>query len=189
MIFTAELDGDGVVMEAVRTILDSAVPLVAALAVLCHLCWVGIRRSWERVSGLDRLRQSVLPLKERQRAETEALADMACRLEEARGRLTAAELRISHLQRQIDALDKEPPVFLHVLGTPGGNRRSFRAEAQFDVTVAAAARAAGKPVNPAWRYGNRIVVHALDMQSARREADHIFPQKGGYQVFFHAAVS
>ncbi|WP_247875598.1 coiled-coil domain-containing protein 30 [Azospirillum sp. TSH100] len=176
-------------MEAVRTILDSAVPLVAALAVLCHLCWVGIRRSWERVAGLDRLRQSVVPLKERQRAEAEALADLTCRLEEAKGRLTAADQRVNHLQRQIDTLDKEPPVFLHILGTPGGNRRGFRAEAQYDTTVAAAARAAGKPVNPAWRYGNRVVVHALDLPSARREAEHVFPHKAGYQVFFHAPVS
>lgn len=176
-------------MEAVRTILDSAVPLVAALAVLCHLCWVGIRRSWDRVAGLDRLRQSVVPLKERQRAETEALADLTCRLEEAKGRLTAVEQRGNHLQRQIDAVDREPPVFLHILGTPGGNRRSFRAEAQYDTAVAAAARAAGKPVNPAWRYGNRVLVHALDLQSARREAEHVFPHKGGYKVFFHAPVS
>ncbi|WP_042443285.1 hypothetical protein [Azospirillum sp. B510] len=176
-------------MEVVRTILDSAVPLVAALAVLCHLCWVGIRRSWERVSGLDRLRQSVLPLKERKLAETEALADLAFRLERAKVRLSAAEQRISHLQRQIDTLDKEPPVFLHILGTPGGNRRGFRAEAQFDTNAAAVARAAGKPVNPAWRYGNLMVVHALDLSTARREAEHVFPHKGGYKVFFHAPVS
>lgn len=175
-------------MEAVRTILDSAVPLVAAPALLCHLCWVGIRRSWERVAGLDRLRQSVLPLKERRRAETEALADLVCRLEEAQGRLSAAELRVQHLQRQIDALDKEPPVFLHILGTSGTIRRGFRAEVQLDSTVAAAARAAGKPVNPAWRYDNRVVVRAMDLSSARREAEHVFPQKGGYQVFFHAPV-
>nr|WP_295832902.1 hypothetical protein [uncultured Azospirillum sp.] len=176
-------------MEAVRTILDSAVPLVAALAVLFHLCWVGIRRSWDRVAGLDRLRQSVLPLKERQRAETEALADLTCRLEEARGRLSAAEQRVGHLQRQIDAVDKEPPVFLHILGTPGGNRRAFRAEVQYDTAVATAARAAGKPVNPVWRYdNNRVVVHALDLQSARREAEHVFPHKAGFKVFFHAPV-
>ncbi|CAO3417303.1 hypothetical protein [Azospirillum endophyticum] len=175
-------------MEAVRTILDSAVPLAAALAVLCHLCWVGIRRGWERVAGLDRLRQSVLPLKERQRAEAEALADMICRLEEAKGRLSAAEQRIDHLQRQIDTIDKEPPVFLHILGTPGTNRRRFRAEAQYDANAAAVARAAGKPVNPAWRYDNRVLAHAQDLQSARREAEHLFPNKGGYQVFFHASV-
>ncbi len=175
-------------MEAVRTILDSAVPLVAALAVLFHLCWVGIRRSWDRVAGLDRLRQSVVPLKERQRAETEALADLTCRLEEAKGRLSAAEQRTGHLQRQIDAVDKEPPVFLHILGMPGVNRHGFRAEVQYDIAVATAARAAGKPVNPAWRYGNRALVHALDLQSARREAEHVFPHKAGYKVFFHAPV-
>lgn len=176
-------------MEAVRTILDSVVPLVAALAVLCHLSWVGFRRGWERAAGLERLRRSVLPLKERRRAEAEALADLICRLEEAKGRLSAAEQRANHLQRQIDTLDKEPPVFLHILGSPAANRRGFRAEVQYDTTVAAAARAAGKPVNPAWRYGNRIVVHALDVQSARREAEHVFPHKAGYQVFFHATVS
>ncbi|MBY6265830.1 hypothetical protein EI613_28515 [Azospirillum sp. 412522] len=175
-------------MEAVRTILDSAVPLVAALAVLCHLCWVGIRRGWERAAGLDRLRQSVLPLTQRQRAEAEALADLTCRLEEAKGRQSAAEQRIDHLQRQIDTMSKEPPVFLHILGTPGSNRRSFRAEAQYDTNAAAVARAAGKPVNPAWRYDNRVLAHAQDLQSARREAEHIFPHKGGYQVFFHGTA-
>lgn len=174
-------------MEAVRTILDSTIPL-AALAVLCHLCWVGIRRSWDRVAGLDRLRQSVVPLKERQRADTEALADLTCRLEEAKGRLSAAEQRTGHLQRQIDAVDKEPPVFLHILGTAGGNRRAFRAEVQYDTVVATAARAAGKPVNPVWRYDNRVLVHALDLQSARREAEHVFPHKAGFKVFFHAPV-
>jgi hypothetical protein len=131
----------------------------------------------------------VVPLKERQRAEAEALADLTCRLEEATGRLSAADQRVSHLQRQIDTLDKEPPVFLHVLGTPDGNRHGFRAEVQYDATVAAAARAAGKPVNPAWRYGNRVLVHGLDLQSARREAEHVFPHKGGYQIFFHALAS
>ncbi|ANC92640.1 hypothetical protein A6A40_12490 [Azospirillum humicireducens] len=176
-------------MEAVRTILDSVVPLVAALAVLCHLSWVGFRRGWERAAGLERMRRSVQPLKERQRAEAEALADLTCRLDEAKARLSAAEQRANHLQRQIDALDKEPPVFLHILGTPSSNRRVFRAEVQYDTNAATAARAAGKPVNPAWRYGNRIVVHALDMSSARREAEHVFPHKAGYQVFFHAAVS
>ena len=176
-------------MEAVRTILDSVVPLTAALAVLCHLCWIGFRRGWERVAGLERMRRSVLPLKERRRAEAEALADLSCRLEEAKGRLSAAEQRTNHLQRQIDALDKEPPVFLHILGTPAANRRGFRAEVQYDTNAATAARAAGKSVNPAWRYGNRIVVHALDLSSARREAEHVFPHKAGYQVFFHAAVS
>ncbi|WP_245636759.1 hypothetical protein [Azospirillum thiophilum] len=176
---------DGAVMETVRSILDSAVPLVAALAVLCHLCWIGIRRGWDRMAGLDRLRQSVVPLKERHQADTEALLDLNCRLEEAKNRLGAAEQRVQQIQRQIEALDRDPPVFLHVLGKPGSSRRRFRAEVEFDAT---AARAAGRPVNPAWRYGNRVLVHAPDLSAARREADHAFPQKAGYKVYFHAPV-
>ncbi|MBP2300318.1 hypothetical protein [Azospirillum picis] len=169
-------------MESVHAILGSAVPLAGAVAVLLHLCWVGVRRGWGSLTGLDRMKKTMQPLKDRRRQEEEALADAACRLDEAKEKLGAAERRIEQLRKEIATLERAPPVFHHRLAAAGNAERRFRAEVAFDAT---AARAAGRPVNPAWRYANRLTVHAMDLAAARREADHIFPQKAGYTVYFH----
>ncbi|PWC39929.1 hypothetical protein TSO352_03800 [Azospirillum sp. TSO35-2] len=172
-------------MDGVRAIVDSVVPLAAAVGVLGHLCWIGIRRGGMGAAGLNRLRGALVPLRERLESESEALRDLRCRSEQAQERLTAAEQRIQQMERQIAALEKAPPVFIHTRGDPGTNRRPFRAEVSFDAT---AARAAGRPVSPVWRYGNRLVIHTIDMTAARREADHLFPEKGGYKTYFHASA-
>ncbi len=154
---------------------------VAAVGVVAHLVLMGVRRGWEGIAGLDRLRASLGPLSDLWTAENESFLEARRQVEDAQKSLTVAEQRLKQIQRDIEKVERTPPCFLHTLGQPGPSVRPFRAEVTFDSSTA---RALGRAVNPVWYRNNRLLIHATDMDAARREADRVFPDKGGYVKLF-----
>lgn len=160
--------------------------LAAVAGGLAQLLLLGVRRGWETMTGLDRLRRSLSPLQDLWTAENEIFLETRRKVEDAQKRLTTAEQRLKQIQRDIEKVERTPPCFLHTLGQPGPSLRPFRAELMFDGSMS---RAAGRPVSPVWYRNNRLVVHATDMEAARREADRVFPEKGGFVKMFGGTAS
>ncbi|MGF7174481.1 hypothetical protein [Azospirillum doebereinerae] len=161
-------------------------PIAVAMGVLAQLALCAVRRGWESVAGLDRLRRALAPLRDRWSVENEAFLETRRQVEDAEKRLAAAEARLRQVQRETTALERTPPSFIHTLGQPGPRVRSFRGEVMFDRN---GAHAVGRTVSPVWHRNNRMVVHASDLEAARREADRVFPEKGGFMKMFGTAAT
>lgn len=166
-------------------IFGMALLLAAAAGVVAQLLLLGVRRGWETLAGLDRLRRSLTSLQDLWTAENETFLETRRKVEDAQKRLGVAEQRLRQVQRDITVVERTPPCFLHILGQPGPSVRPFRAELMFDGSTA---RAVGRTVSPVWYRNNRLVIHATDLEAARREADRVFPEKGGFVKMFGAAA-
>ncbi|SMH55640.1 hypothetical protein [Azospirillum agricola] len=163
----------------------AVLPVAAMLGMTAQLALLGVRRGWEAMAGLDQARRALTPLHERWTLENEALQEVRRKVEDAEKRLSIAEQTLRQTQREIARTEGAPPSFLHRLGQPGPGVRPFRAEVSFD---SASARAVGRAVNPVWFQANRLIIHATDLDAARREADRAFPDKGGFMKSFNASA-
>lgn len=163
--------------NAVYNALLNMLPAAFALGVMAQLAFWGIRRGWTGIIGVNQLRRELVPLNDKWMAEKETFNDLNARVESVKQQTGKQEDRLHQLKREIAALERTPPTFLHTVGQPGSSVRPFHGEVMFD---SLAARAAGRPVSPAWHYTNLLLVYASDIESAKREVERMFPEKGGY---------
>jgi hypothetical protein len=163
---------------------DTLLQLIAPAAiagVAAHMALLGIKRGWRAVNGFEHLEEAAGDARERLTAQNEAFVTARRAADEADKQLDRVNQRIRSLTREIEKLENRPPAFVHVLGSPGHDRRVFRASVILDTSQKHA-----RPVAPLWRHPNILIVHAENLDAARSRADHAFPEKAGYSIVFHA---
>ncbi len=163
--------------------LDALLQLLAPAAIaggVAHMALAAIKRKRQTTAGFERLEEAAADARQRLTEQNEAFFAARHAADESEKQVDRVNQRIKSLSREIEKLENRPPTLVHVLGSPGPDRRAFRAAVVRDT----AQKHAG-PIAPLWRHPNILIIHAESLDAARSRADHAFPEKSGYSIVFH----
>lgn len=167
-------------MSWTANFLAQSLPFMVAAGAMAQLVRWGVNRGWGVVSGVERLERAAADVRERLAVCNETFTTAKRRADDIEKQLELTEQRIKALERDAKRLAAAPPCFVHVIGEPGADKQAFRANLTRDAS-GAAKRGDGSPI---WRYANYLTVYAPDRDSARAQAEHLFPEKMGYLKVF-----